>query len=62
MGCVRLQDRADIQFAKIAPMAKVDGARLPSGFEVPRAPGGEEWVVFGSSLVLVPLSSSFTDH
>lgn len=62
MECVRLQDRADIQFAKIAPMAKVDGARLPSGFEVPRAPGGEEWVVFGNSLVLVPLSSSFTDH
>lgn len=59
MESIRLKNPTDIQFAKIAPMAQVGGATLPSGFKVPTAPDGEEWVVFGASVVLVPLSPIF---
>lgn len=56
MEYIRLKNPTDIQFARIAPMARVSGTTLPSGFKVPAAPEGEEWVVFGTSIVLVSLS------
>lgn len=59
MESIQLKNPTDIQFANIAQAAKVSGATLPSGFEVPTAPDGEEWVVFGASLVLVHSSPSF---
>lgn len=56
MDFIRLKHPTDIYFAKIAPMARVGGATLPSGFKVPAAPDGETWIIFGTSIVLAPLN------
>jgi hypothetical protein len=59
MKSIQLTHPADIRFAKIAAGAKVGGATLPSGFEVPASQDGETWIIFGTSLVLVPLNPEF---
>jgi hypothetical protein len=39
----------DISFSNIAQGARVDGAILPSGFQVPVTPG-RKWIITGQSI------------
>ena len=57
---IRLTNQNDILLAKVAKMAKISGATLPSGLQVPKATEDEDWVFFGNSIILVYKSTNFS--
>lgn len=53
MQIIKLANASDRAFAKIAQMALVSGATLPSGFQVPLAKRGDAWMIWKQCIILV---------